>query len=363
MIVRQANAADFPKIHKLFKENEFLDEGMTLEKFIQLYNWLYIHPPQKIYHELVLEKAEDSENVYGHHGLTPFAVQIENQMLWGGLAANLLIDSKQRNALLFMTLQKQFFRTYNKAGFNFVYGLVTRPDVLATHLKTGYKKMFEIPIFAKPIHFTGLVKKKISPFLGGLLSPLLKCAEVVHRLIFGYKNKKYKISSIATFTPEHDLVCRKFLNQWPIQTLRNHSILNWRYTQLDFRNYQIFELREEGQVCGLMILRNMPMKEFSATAIVDLIWDPENSNYPRALISFATEYARESGSDLMAAIFTPDKRISQILYKSGFIKTPEKFTLVMNEPNQQNAVSQTIKRCLDENKVPWLISWFDHDYV
>ncbi len=353
MTTRLANPADFEGLFFLFSKNDFLPQNITKEDFIKLCHWLYLSHPSRLFFELVVCKEDQ---IIGHHGLTPFELKTDTTPLMAGFASNLLIDQSHRNALIFLGLQKEFFGKYTGAGFDCIFGLVNKPDVLSTHLKTGYKKIFDVPVFARPIQFDSLTKKIIKGPFGSVLSWFSKFCGFFYNIIFNIRTRD-TIIQMEAFDNEVNNLCRQFQNKWPITSVRNKEILNWRFNELKYRNYSIFYLKENNQLKGYIVLRKMPMKEFSTIAIVDIVWDLSDIKFATSLIRFACSYSKQQGVDLVSILISPVDELLKALKHCGFLRTPEKFTLVVNYPKSK-------KLFTDENyDKKWFVSWFDHDFV
>lgn len=355
MIVRQVNDADQTEIYQLFRDNHFLPNEINESEFKELYKWLYFDTSAKKIYSLLIENGGE---ICGHHGLTPFETKIPGATIWGGLASNLLVGVKQRNAMIFMNLQKKFFSGYEANGFNFVFGLVNRPEVLRTHLKTGYKSVFSIPVFAKPINFKGLAGKKIPKLLTGLFSPLIQIVAGLFHLVFSRADRRFEISEISSFEADINPVCEKFLSQWGVHGIRNAKVLNWRFKQLPIRTYRAFSIRSGGSLGGYVVLRNMPMKDFSTVAIVDMLWNPDDAKLGMALLKFSSQFAKDQKVDLLTIMVTPLGEIKSLLHRAGFIKSPEAFTMVINEPKNKTELSKVLAAGHQ-----WFVSWFEHDFV
>jgi hypothetical protein len=76
-----------------------------------------------------------------------------------------VIDESVRKKALFFPLQKHFVGLLGSLGYDFSYGLMTRPPVLKPHLAVGWKKIGELKVFARPVA-AGRIVSKLFPKLG-----------------------------------------------------------------------------------------------------------------------------------------------------------------------------------------------------
>jgi hypothetical protein len=360
MKVRMVNTDDFDSLYIFFERNGYFNTKLDFAHFVQLMNWLYQSNLWGKNYQFLMEKKGSQNSICAHHGLTPFKININKKSFIGGLASNLLVDLNERNGLVFLNLQRQFFRNFNQHGFDFVFGLVNKKDVLKTHLKTGYRKILDVPIYVKPCSLISIG----SLTLGNWAKPFGYIAQKFFDAIFYKKLNKYIYREISKFDEKVNKLTASFFENWFVYSERNSEILNWRFTNLTFRNYKIYYVYDQKdlKLKGYIVLRQLPMKQFNAMAIVDLVWDLDDKNVLNDMLNFATEFAKESNCDFLSIFFNSDKLLKYKLYSNGFIKSPEYFTLVDNSPKTQDLFAPIIEQ-LNQKNYNWYLTWFDHDYV
>jgi hypothetical protein len=358
MQIRQAEQDDIAAIHKLFEENAYLEEKLTASEFQRLMRWLFLETPLPIHHQLV---AVEGPKVVAHYGMVPFTFKRGNSVVNAGLGSTLLIDSHFRNGLLFFSLQSQFLRGFSALGIDFVYGLVTRPKVLETHLKTGYERIGLVPVYAKPFRTEKVLKRKLGASLGLLLGRafdlVLKVGQRVHQRWRARKAKGISVDEVKSFPSELDELVRSVSSNFEIEAQRGVLNLNWRFTGLPHRGYRLFLAKDNQGIAGYLVLRKMPMQEFDTVAVVDFLWTPGRTDVARALLAKVDQMAREWGSDLAATLLNPHSPFLNELRGQGFLKTPESFTLVVSQPRNKEG------KLTPADFTGWHLSWFDHDTV
>ena len=67
--------------------------------------------------------------------------------------------------------------------------------------------------------------------------------------------------------------------------------------------------------------------------------------------------ALEEKVDLASIVINPSSSIFKYLVRFGFLKTPESFTVVVNEPKRKDFEFN------EKNFCNWHITWFDNDFV
>jgi hypothetical protein len=139
--------------------------------------------------------------------------------------------------------------------------------------------------------------------------------------------------------------------------VRSTEILNWRFVEFSERNYKISIARKNGEVTGFVVMRVMPMKQFSCLAIVDLIAMNDDPSTIAGLIKHCDQIAKAEGVDFISTAFAQHYAFKKLMTRKGFIKTKEKFTLVTRTPKDSDL---SLKANVFSQ---WFINWFDHDFV
>ena len=180
MEIRDAKIDDLHDIYTLCVDNDYFDEEITYDNFSSTYKFLYFDIPfalNKIHHELV---AFHNEKIVSHTAMVLFLFKVKNKIIKAGFGSNLINDKSQRKGPLFFILQSKYLNSYNKKGIYFTYGLVTKVQVISLHLRTGYRKVGVVPVFARPYNLVSITKLYItSKYITKFLSPLLKAFIIV----------------------------------------------------------------------------------------------------------------------------------------------------------------------------------------
>ena len=356
MQIRIPTRDDLPKIWDLCKSHDFTEEGITEENFKEFVNSLYFENPLSKHYQIVVEEGNQ---IIGHEGVIPFSYRFYGKDLNLGFGSNLIVHEKFRSMLAFLQMQNYFFKNYSKLGIDFTYGLVTRKDVLAIHLKTGYKKIVDIPVYAKPLKVKKILNRFLkNSLLKSLFAPFLFIPDFLISLSLGFAvSSKILVKEEEVFKPEWDPVIKKHTDLFSVAGVRNSKILNWRFKNLSYRKYYVFSAYNNGEYCGYIVLRQMNMQEFSSLAIVDLLCDYRETKVFDALMYKTHQLAKQLKVDLVSTISNPNSNFLSLFQKKGFWKTPEYFTLVADQPKDSPIVfPQNLGK-------DWHINWFDHDYI
>lgn len=349
MEIRYGESQDIGRIFKLFERNEFTEENISPEDFTLYYESLFFKNPDRIPYPLVgFEKGE----LVAHHGLVPIRYQVDGKKCIAGLGSNLVVDKEKRSMARYLQFQSRFFAEYAQKKIDFAYGLVTRKEVLKLHLRTGFRRVGEIPVYARPIQSRRLLQTKGL----GIVSPLVD--RVLNTAFLWPRGKECQVKKVDAFSPEWDRELKELSSAFVIGAVKTSENLNWRFKELPYRNYQIWVASDEaGKLLGYLVLREMPLKEFRGLAVVDLLFSSEHPEYGHALLRRAYEEARNRKVDLLATVLNPESPYQPVLQRWGFFKTPESFNLVVNTPKNSPHVT------LQNRFRDWHITWFDHDFV
>jgi hypothetical protein len=356
-LIRPASPSDHPPLFAMFSRNQFDVEGAdSVSVFTAMLERIYAGADNRTPYQWVIERHGE---VCGHYGAMPVDYWVAGRVETAGLASNLLIEHSVRSAGLFMRFQSHFLREYGAAGMAFMYGLVTRPKVLATHLRTGFRRIGRLPVYARPyrlqslagryVHRPGLRRAVASA--ANLLNPLL-------RLPVALAPAGLTVRPLGSFGPEWQTSLERWTRSWDVTANRTMQIVNWRFFAIPGRTYRVYgALTPDGAPAGYVALRRMPMKGFDVLAIVDLFCDPERPAACKLLLLAAHREAVRASVDLAVCLINPHSPYRRWLRRFGFLPTPESFTLVVNTP-------QPPRVALTSDHFPrWHVTWFDNDFV
>lgn len=355
MQLRIATLDDSIRIWEFCKSHDFTEEGISGNDFTEFVKLMYFENPISKHYQIVVENQNE---IVGHEAVIPFSYNFYKKEISLGLGSNLLVHEKFRAMLAFLQMQTYFFKNYRKYGIDFTYGLVTRKEVLSIHLKTGYKKIVDVPVYARPYKVKKILNHSLqNKFLKQLFIPFSPIGDYLLSFFPGFSNSKIQVKEEAIFKPEWDEIIKKHNDKFPITAVRNAKVLNWRFRSLAYRKYFILVAYIDNQYCGYAVVRQMNMQEFSSLAVVDLLCDFKEEQIFKALVKEIHRLALRLNVDLVSTILSPHSKFLSFFKKLGFLKTPEYFTLVADQPKESNITFSP------EMQKDWHINWFDHDYV
>lgn len=354
-IIRGATNYDFGQISRLASENELLSTGIAREEFEASLKWLYASADVGNRFEIVVES--DSK-ILAHCGVMPIPYVVCRKDVLGGFVGNLVIDKKSLDKTLFFKIQNELTKGYQKAGFDFLYALITRKEILNIQLRMGWRKIRSFPVYVRPIALLSIAKKYTqNSFFRMLLLPFLLVSQIIFSLIDMGSSYGIVIKEVNGFENSFSDFLKSWSNQKIIFASRDVKNLNWRFLDFKARGYAVYTASKNDRITGFIVLRLMSMKGYLTVAIVDLVVGDEDAKTRSVLIKHAVKFAKSNGVDLIATLGNPTPGHELLAMRKGFIRTREEFSLLIYSASDFFKDPNVIR---GEN---WHISWFDHDFV
>ncbi len=352
-VIREANNDDIPEIARL-RTNIIEFSPIKADEFILFWNWFINDNPCAFKKALVA--VNDRNRVIAHFAMVPFKFLKDRELLLAGSMCQLMVDENYRNEFLFPKMMLEMLNEYQNLGINFLYGLANKSYITKAYLSFGFREIGVLRVYVRPYKLTRIADNYIkNRLLNAIIKPGLSIADKVLRLRRVSVNKGLKVTEIYRFDSSIDKLLTKVQRHFPYRTVRDYSILNWRFVDSPIGNYQILVIKEEGNIIGYTVLSPRKMKQFNVLAIVDILFSPERTDVGKALLQAIHKIAVESNVDMSACLFNPHDPLCPILKKCGYLKTPESFSLIVHEPKG------TTPQFREDSFYKWHLTWFDHD--
>lgn len=358
MNIRPAVKEDIKKLYPIMLDNGLIDQNVSEKNFYQWMEWLYWKNPDSAekHYQLVME---DKDEIVGHYGMTalPYFCKGEGEIT-AGLGSWLVIDKKYRsNGLAFFKLQSTFLKNYIHKNIHFTFGPVNRSLVLNTHLKTGYQKLNDIHVYARPYNLYPIIDKLTIP------SSIKKIFSSLNPIFNSFLKWSYvpsvssrTIKKIGTFTDEIERFVIHTLFPCHMWATRSKEIMNWRFIHHPLHHYEILCVYKGQELRGYVVMLEKELKGLKTLALVDMLIADNDWKSFWALWRKIHQNARQKKVDLVAFATTHFPPMQKYLIHAGFIDTKERFTLVAHGAN--------FNLCIPElKKDGWFATWFDHDYM
>lgn len=353
--IREAEETDITGI-ALLRQNIKEFRKIENEEYLSFWNSIIKSSPAA--KPFVLVATDEQGNIVAHYAMVPFSFIKDKEPLLGGFLCQLMVHEKYRNELVFPRMELKFLKDYRKLGYDFVFSLGNRDKVVKAHLSFGFRKLGELPVYAKPYKLTGMVRRRIkSSALNALMKPVLATAEKIFLLSAPSDKSNSSVFEIPCFDSGIDTFLMSVQKYFPYSALRNSAVLNWRFAGSPSLQYRRLLVRERGEITGYAVLRRMDMNSFDILAIVDILFSPIRKASGISLLHAVHRIALDLNVEMSACLLNAHDPICPVLRKCGYYKTPETFSLFVHE-------SKGMPPHFNENSFDkWHLTWFDNDAV
>jgi len=346
---RDEDVDGIARLHAQIWPGEFGDT----KAYTLFWKWLFREYPAS--EGMVMVGADSWGEIVGHGALAPLKFLIHGKIYRGGFICDLMVDEDFRKEMLFPKLEIALLSKYKESNIDFVYALINIPQVLRAHLAFGFKQVGNFPVYARPYDLAVFSRRFLkSRFLFSLCRPFLSLARWLLRFSWRALKHDVKMREYSRFDHSFVSLLDRAQAYFPISTLRTPDIMNWRFKRVPGREYTILAASEGSLVCGYVVMRCMPMKGFKVLAIVDILFPPERKDIGKALLRAVHQEAVKERVEISACLLNPHDPLLPVLKKFFYIKTPEKFTLIVHSSKKDLSPTQL---------TDWHLSWFNHDSV
>lgn len=329
---------------------------VKVEEYISFWEYLITNNPCRTRKALVA--VNDRNEIVAHYAIVPFRFNKEDKILLGGFLCQLMINEAYRKELIFPRMEMKFLKEYKKLGYDFAFSLGNRAHVVKAHLSFGFTKLGELPVYAKPYKLSRIAPHVIKNKILNLLArPALLAIEKIMRLKRSSDANGIAVKEISKFDQDIDQFFMKVKKHFPYCADRDSKILNWRFVNSHGNKYSILIATEKENIIGYTVIRRMKMKQFNVLAVVDILFSPERPDAGKVLMRAIHEKAIELNVDMSSCMLNQHDPLCPLLKRSGYFKTPEKFSLFIHEP-------KATASCFSKNSFDkWHLTWFDNDAV
>jgi hypothetical protein len=356
-IIRDSQAGDLAGIAALQR-----DAGPELQlppaEYFPFWQWLCQRNPGGAAKSLV--GIDGAGQVIAHKAMVPFPVVCDGQNLTGGLPCQYVVAVPFRATPVYLQMDVRLLAEYPQKGIDFFCGISRARYVRVDESLRffGFRVVGRLPVYARPYRLVNLARH----YLGGgwryqTLKPLLHAAEWPLRICLSRSTRRADVTQIDAFDDATATSLEAVCQQLGVHTRRSAAWLNWRFFQCPDRAYQVHLARDSKSALGYIALRQMRMRDFDALAVVDIVFPPDRPEVGRALLRQAHCVALETRVDLAACMFNPASSLLPVLRWSGFLRTPDGFSMIVHQPKGAAPLidAQTFQR--------WHLTWLEHDYV
>ena len=310
----------------------FGDSEISLPSF---FDWQYLGNPEG---EAIIIIARDENNhnkVIGIESILPINVVINQKIIKASLSCNSYVDPDYRNKGIFSKLISFMIEESKKKNILCTYG-VANDNSFNSFLKKGAHEISDLPILFRPLRF--------SKYFNFPLNKILKPFDNIWKV---KNNTNPNVTQFDNnFDDSFETLVKKVSQRIPIIKQRTKEFLNWRYRNHPTRDYKIFVLKENSQLVGYIVTRQIDINGKSIGVIVDFLVDPDVSSQKiNDLIQIALYDFWNSGISVTISLSESSVFVSQPLRHFGFKTIPKflkptsaHFILINSDLSQSNFV-------------------------
>ncbi|WP_288982541.1 GNAT family N-acetyltransferase [uncultured Flavobacterium sp.] len=279
--------------------------------------------------------------------------KLNNKLYQGTQSMDTMTDIDYRGLGLFAKLAKNVTDNCINDGLKLVYGF---PNGISVHV---YKKKMEwriidpIPFLIKPLktkYFTN--KIKFISFLPNIPLSFSRYKE----------GKNLRIIVNNSFSEQVNSVWEQFSKNIKVAVNRDLEYLNWRYIKKPNQNYQIAHCYDIYNVYkGFVVFVVKEKHNGKIGYIMELIYDIDNDEVGKQLLSFAVESIKKENADCILSWSFEHSPNYSSYKKHFFINMPEKL-----RPIELHFGVRSFDSKFDEligNRLNWYLSYSDSDTV
>jgi len=317
------------------------------------YNWKFHSFPSLKVKSLEYAAFLDNELV-GYYAAIPYQYTYKDKIFNVGMVCDVMTGVKARGKGVFTKLGMFSTEKMRNQDIDFTMGYPIRSEVIPGHLKAGWDKVFELPLYIKIISFKPFLDKFKLGFVSPIFDVLLLIYSFFRNLIFPCK--EYSVRTIQ----KEDLIKEDldiFLNKWKDEVLislnKSQEFLNWRLGAPG-TEYNINILLNKNVIVGYTISRNVIKEGIPVSAILDLCVLKEHKKGLNKLISILSSNSKLSKNGALLFMCSRYQFKTYKLFANGFIPTPHRFWLIIKN-------LKGIDLSIIHKQENWQLNWIDSD--
>lgn len=301
--------------------------------------------------------ASDENDIIGYYAAIPYQYNYNGEVLNAAMVCDVMTGVKARGKGVFTKLGNYSTNEFAKNGFDFTTGYPIRNEVIPGHIKAGWEKYFELPLYGRFIKFNSFLKAKKIGYLAPFINVLYSFYS--HFLnLFTSNNKNLKVEITASESLESIIGLPEFYKKWEKETtislVKDLDFLKWRLGAPQ-KKYHILTLLNKEKIVGVLIAREVDKEGVPCMGIVELALLEGYHNNANILINKLIRLSKKQGAELLLVMMSRLWFKKYKLSLSSFIKTPFKFYLIIKQLNPLLNADEMKK---EEN---WHLMWIDSD--
>jgi GNAT superfamily N-acetyltransferase len=317
-------------------------------KYYEEYEWLFLQNPAGIGQVLI---AYDGDKPVGQITSIPGKYRFMDTDFVAAIAGEwLCVSPKYRGQGI---MSKLIHQIANYGNYPFVIDMPNH-DSMRGFLKFNYRPM-SMKLLTRPLKVSKCFTHKRTP--RAILKPFDGIWKSRKRIVT--TESFIEEYSLPKFDYRFDDLFEKMTNRNMIMQIRNSDFLNWRYKDIQSRNYKIIVSTQDGRINGYIIIRLAIAFAIRVGFIMDFF--PNNSENGRNLIRHALKYFWENNAAVASSLCFPHLKEYGLLKSERFFICPEwirpyPYKLCVR-PSNKNGNQFDSNMLTDSNR--WIFSFGD----
>jgi hypothetical protein len=330
----------------------FPETAGTSVESVSHYNWkfrgLIFNPPS-------FEYAGDLESrIVAYYAALPYKYKVNGREAVAGMVCDVMTDPEFQGKGLFTKIGRYATSDLKDRGVDFTTGFPIRPEVIPGHLKVGWVKAFQLPVYLKVMGLKSILEKF---GMGFIAKPL----DLLWRKCFGFSNSEQLAQTLdfrelslnePLFSELEDFFSRAN-SKYFCYLQKDKHFLKWRFSAPDTQYNFIISRDKTQAINGVAIVRPSNLKGIESLSVLD--FECESLRAQDNIQSEMKRLANSLRKDVISLMCSNHTYKIMKLRRNLFFQTPFKFTFIMK------ALSDKFDSKRLQTESAWNLFWIDSD--
>jgi hypothetical protein len=302
--------------------------------------------------------AYSNSDLVGYYAALPYQYKLSGKVVKAAMVCDVMTSTKARGKGVFTQLGVFSTDEFSKTGFDFATGFPIRKEVIPGHLKAGWEKYFELPLYGKFIKSNAFLRQRNLEFCAPIFNFFLSVINRLTELIFLPKQGALKLETFSSDGLKNIHGLSQFYCEWSnqigISLNKDMDFLKWRLGAPG-KSYYLTVLRDGDRIVGVLIACEILREGVPCMGILDLAVLKSHYYYSNLLSQQITELAKQNGLEMLLVMASKKWYYKYKLHLNMFLPTPFKFHFICKN------LSTSIQDNALRNSENWHLMWIDSD--
>lgn len=302
--------------------------------------------------------AYSNESLLGYYAAIPYQYRIRNDTIKAAMVCDVMTGVNARGKGLFTNLGIYSTDELSKERYDLSTGFPIRKEVIPGHLRAGWEKYFELPLFCKILNSRSFLKGRKIGFLSPIANIVLNIYSWVLSTLFIKNDKTLKTQIYQSKDLLEIKGLSKFYKDWGneinISLIKDSKFLDWRLGAPE-SSYHIVTLSSEKKIVGAIIAKEIFREGVPCLGILDLAALKGYHKYVSNLIREVVKIAKNCKLELLLIMINKTWFNNYKLSLNSFFRTPYNFYFIVKKFN--NKLNDEFAK----NEENWHLLWIDSD--